>query len=75
MWVKVPQGQLPQQLLGVLVGAVHSCHAGVLLTTAQNPTMARAREISALLLDGYDRGELKEIYVIYTRSAHSKSYR
>ena len=36
------------------------------LYTAQNPTMARAREISALLLDGFDRGELKEIYVIYT---------
>ena len=36
------------------------------LYTAQNPTMARAREISALLLDGFDRGELKEIYLIYT---------
>ncbi len=36
------------------------------LYTAQNPTMARAREISALLLDGYDRGELREIYLIYT---------
>ena len=36
------------------------------LYTAQNPTMARAREISGLLLDGFDRGELKEIYVIYT---------
>ena len=36
------------------------------LYTAQNPTMARAREISALLLDGFDRGELKEIFVIYT---------
>ena len=33
------------------------------LYTAQNPTMARAREISARLLDGFDRGELKEIYV------------
>ena len=28
--------------------------------------MARAREISSLLLDGFDRGELKEIYLIYT---------
>ena len=36
------------------------------LYTAQNPTMARAREISARLLDGFDRGELKEIYLIYT---------
>lgn len=44
------------------------------LYTAQNPTMARAREISALLLDGFDRGELKEIYVIYTDMANSMSY-
>ena len=36
------------------------------LYTAQNPTMERAREISSLLLDGFDRGELKEIFVIYT---------
>ena len=28
--------------------------------------MARAREIGSLLLDGYDRGELKKIFVIYT---------
>ncbi len=44
------------------------------LYTAQNPTMARAREISALLLDGFDRGELKEIYVIYTDMANSMSF-
>lgn len=44
------------------------------LYTAQNPTMARAREISALLLDRFDRGELKEIYVIYTDMANSMSY-
>ncbi len=44
------------------------------LYTAQNPTMARAREISALLLDRFDRGELKEIYVIYTDMANSISY-
>ena len=36
------------------------------LYTAQNPTMARAREIGSLLLDGYDRGALKKIFVIYT---------
>lgn len=36
------------------------------LYTAQNPTMARAREISAELLDGFDRGELKEIFIVYT---------
>lgn len=44
------------------------------LYTAQNPTMARAREISALLLDRFDRGELKEIYVIYTDMANSMTY-
>ena len=36
------------------------------LYTAQNPTMERAREISSLLLDKYDRGELKKIYIVYT---------
>jgi len=36
------------------------------LYTAQNPTMDRAREISAILLDGFDRGEWSEIYIIYT---------
>lgn len=44
------------------------------LYTAQNPTMARAREISTLLLDGFDRGELKEIYVIYTDMANAMSF-
>ena len=44
------------------------------LYTAQNPTMVRAREISALLLDRFDRGELKEIYVIYTDMANSMTY-
>ena len=41
------------------------------LYTAQNPTMDRAREISALLLDKYDRGELKKIYVVYTDMKNS----
>ena len=36
------------------------------LYTAQNPTISRAREISKLLLDQFDRGEIGEIYVIYT---------
>lgn len=44
------------------------------LYTAQNPTMARAREISALLLDGFDRGELREIYVIYTDMESAMSF-
>lgn len=41
------------------------------LYTAQNPTMDRAREISSLLLDKYDRGELKKIYVVYTDMKNS----
>ena len=44
------------------------------LYTAQNPTMSRAREISAQLLDGFDRGELKKIFVVYTDMASAMSY-
>ena len=44
------------------------------LYTAQNPTMSRAREISALLLDGFDRGELKEIFIVYTDMANAMSF-
>ena len=36
------------------------------LYTAQNPTMQRAREISSILLDMFESGELKKIFVIYT---------
>ncbi len=36
------------------------------LYTAQNPTVSRAREISSILLDFYNRGELSKIYVVYT---------
>lgn len=36
------------------------------LYTAQNPTIHRAREISAILLDLFNRGELRKIFVIYT---------
>ena len=36
------------------------------LYTAQNPTLDRAREISALLLDQYDQGLLKKIFLVYT---------
>ena len=36
------------------------------LYTAQNPTLERAREICDVLLDGYESGELTEIFVIYT---------
>lgn len=34
--------------------------------TAQNPTMDRAREISMVLLELFDKGELDKIFVIYT---------
>ena len=36
------------------------------LYTAQNPSLDRAKEISSLLLDLYDIGELDEIYIIYS---------
>lgn len=36
------------------------------LYTAQNPTMHRAREISAILLDLFNRQKLSKIFVIYT---------
>ncbi|MBQ7900762.1 MAG: F0F1 ATP synthase subunit gamma, partial [Clostridia bacterium] len=36
------------------------------LYTAQNPTIHRAREISAILLDLFNRKELSKIFVIYT---------
>ncbi len=44
------------------------------LYTAQNPTMARAREICALLLDGFQKDQLDRIYVVYTDMANSMSY-
>ena len=44
------------------------------LYTAQNPTMARAREISALLLDGFQKDELDRIYVVYTDMANGMSF-
>ena len=34
--------------------------------TAQNPSMTRAREICAVLLDAYDSGEIEKIYILYT---------
>ncbi len=36
------------------------------LYTAQNPTLARARKISNLLLDLYDNKKLSKIYIIFT---------
>ena len=44
------------------------------LYTAQNPTMARARKISALLLDSFDAGDLQEIFVVYTDLESAMSF-
>ena len=41
------------------------------LYTAQNPTMQRAREITAELLDRFDKGELQKIFVSYTDMKNS----
>lgn len=36
------------------------------LYTAQNPTIGRARRISELLIDWFDRGEISKLFIIYT---------
>lgn len=36
------------------------------LYTAQNPTMDRAREIGAILIDGFLNEDIKKVYIIYT---------
>ena len=36
------------------------------LYTAQNPTLRRARQISELLLERYDAGEINAVHIIYT---------
>lgn len=45
------------------------------LYTAQNPTLDRAREISSILLEQYDAGLLKKIFVIYTDMENGMSTR
>ena len=44
------------------------------LYTAQNPTMARAREICAWLLGGFLHDKLDRIYVVYTDMANGMAY-
>ncbi|HJA13232.1 MAG TPA: ATP synthase F1 subunit gamma [Candidatus Mediterraneibacter merdipullorum] len=39
--------------------------------TVQKPTMHRARDISAVLLDQFENKELDEIYIVYTRMENS----
>ena len=41
------------------------------LYTAQNPTWQRAREISAILRDGFNRGQWRKSYIVYTDRASS----
>lgn len=43
------------------------------LYTAQNPTLQRAREIASILLEEFDKGTLKKIFVIYTDMENSMS--
>ena len=39
--------------------------------TVQKPTMHRARDISGVLLEQFEQGELDEIYIVYTRMENS----
>ena len=39
--------------------------------TVQKPTMHRARDISGVLLEQFEMGELDEIYIVYTRMENS----
>ena len=41
------------------------------LYTAQDPTMARARDMSELMLDLFTRGQLDEVYVLFTKMVTS----
>ena len=39
--------------------------------TVQKPTMHRARDIAEVILSQYERGELDEVYIVYTRMENS----
>lgn len=39
--------------------------------TVQKPTMHRARDISGVILEQFENGELDEIYIVYTRMENS----
>ena len=39
--------------------------------TVQKPTMHRARDISGVLIEQFEQGELDEIYIVYTRMENS----
>lgn len=60
------------------VGCHHFDRKGIkhdedFIYSAQDPTMQRARYISADLLDGFEKGHYGEIYVIYTRMKNALS--
>lgn len=44
------------------------------LYTAQNPTIHRARDISSVLLDEFDRGNLSKLFIVYTDMQGVASY-
>ena len=44
------------------------------LYTAQNPTIHRAREISAVLLDAFDSGALSKLFIVYTDMKGAVNY-
>ena len=39
--------------------------------TAQNPTLDRSRDITAIILDDYEKGNIDEVYVVYTSMKNS----
>ncbi|MDE6779992.1 MAG: ATP synthase F1 subunit gamma [Ruminococcus sp.] len=47
---------------------------GEFLYTTQNPTLYRAREITELVLDKFEKKELDEVYLIYTYMMNSNQF-
>jgi len=47
---------------------------GEFLYTTQNPTLYRAMEIARLVLEKFEKGELDEVYVLYTDMVNSSQY-
>ena len=39
--------------------------------TAQNPTLDRSRDITSIILDDYEKGNIDEVYVVYTSMKNS----
>lgn len=47
---------------------------GEFLYTTQNPTLYRAREIAELVLEKFEKGELDEVYLIYTEMINTNQF-